>query len=100
MAKVSVRRCDRCKAFDSAFLPVRRLHVICARFDLCMNCCIVIVDDLLHDALRSTEIVTTTFGVPVEDPDQLEMVYDEAQDQEGVHQDDKRMATAAADTDA
>lgn len=100
MAKVSVRRCDRCRAFDAANLPVRRLHVIAVRFDLCINCCIVVVDDLLHDALRSTEIVTTTFGLAAMDTDQLEMVFEDAHDHEAVYQDDKELAAAAADGDA
>lgn len=96
MAKVSVRRCDRCSAFDAQDLPVRRLHIICARFDICMNCAIVIIDDSLHDALRSTEMVTTLFGVPVMDPDQLEMIYSDASDYEGVYQDSRELAAAEA----
>ena len=100
MAKVSVRRCDRCKAFDSAQLPVRRLFVIAVRFDLCMNCAIVVLDDQLHDALRTTEVVTRLFGVPVVDPDQLEMVWDDAADAESVRAaDELAAATESAGTD-
>lgn len=94
MAKVSVRRCDRCSAFDSAQLPVRRLFVIALRFDLCMNCAIVVLDDQLHDALRTTEVVTRLFGMPVVDPDQLEMVWDEATDAESVRAADELAAAA------
>lgn len=97
---MSVRRCDRCKAFDSQSLPVRRLHVIALRFDLCMNCAIVVLDELLCDALRATEVVTRLFGQPVIDPDQLELVWDEVSDQEAVYQADKTTAAVAADADA
>lgn len=100
MAKVSVRRCDRCKAFDAQDLPVRRLHIICARFDICMNCAIVIIDDSLHNALRSTEMVTRLFGVPVTDRDQLELIYGDVSDHEGIHQDSRMLAAAESPTDA
>jgi hypothetical protein len=96
MAKVSVRRCDRCKGFDSDQVPVRRLHVIALRFDLCINCAIVLVDDLLRDAVRSTELVLTLFGVPAADPAQLDFVYGDAVSADSAHQADRQMEAAAA----
>lgn len=62
MAKVSVRRCDKCGGFDSQITPVKRVHVVAIRFDLCMNCQVALVDEVMRNAVKSVELVCALNG--------------------------------------
>lgn len=76
MAKVSVRQCDKCDVLDSHANRIKRVTIVAVRIDLCANCRVIIIDQVIDDAVRAVEAVAAQDGQMMGNPGQQELFED------------------------